>query len=379
MNSINAEIKDLNGFFFPFEGDKHYGTIVMLPYRKDTWRNDAKPAREEFLAVVKAIKDYERVIVVIDPSIDYKIVSRFEMDNVFILRLPYDDSWARDIMPVFRKNNENRLVGIDFGFNAWGGKVDGLYYPWENDNSVGKKTLLDLRIQRHPVKDFVLEGGSIHTDGRGTLLTTEECLLSKGRNSSLSKEQIEEKLKQTLNRKKVIWLPYGVFEDETNGHVDNRACFLSEDTIALAWTDDQKDPRYERCREDLAVLEKETDFEGNPYRIVKLLLPKPMFRTKEEAAGIEANDKAVSRLEGRRLAGSYVNFYRGENYILLPQFHDENDSKAVDILEDFYQGKKKIIPVYSKEILLGGGNIHCITKQIPYGENYPIFPEDKDL
>ena len=147
MNSINAEIKDLKGFFFPFEGDKHYGTIVMLPYRKDTWRNGAKPAREEFLAVVKAIKDYERVIVVIDPSIDYKIVSRFEMDNVFILRLPYDDSWARDIMPVFRKNNENRLVGIDFGFNAWGGKVDGLYYPWENDNSVGKKTLLDLRIQ----------------------------------------------------------------------------------------------------------------------------------------------------------------------------------------------------------------------------------------
>ncbi len=378
MNSINEEIKDLNGFVFPFEGDRHYGTIIRLPYRKDTWRENASPAREEFLQVVKAIKDYERVIVVADPSISYQVVAKFERDNVFILRTPYDDSWARDIRPVFEKNGEDRLVGIDFGFNSWGGKVDGLYSPWDKDNDAGKRVLLDLRRQRHPEKDFILEGGSIHTDGKGTLLTTEECLLSKGRNSDLSKEEIEQRLKKSLNRKKVLWLPYGVYEDETNGHVDNRACFLSPNTIALAWCEEIDDPRHERCRKDREVLEKETDADGNPYQIIKLRLPKPRYRTKEEAKGLLTDDCSIHRLEGRRLAGSYVNFYRGENYILLPQFHDERDETAIKTLEDFYKGAKKIIPIYSKEILLGGGNIHCITKQIPYGVNYPIFAEDKD-
>ncbi len=378
MNAINCDLENRDGYIFPFEGDKHYGTIVMLPYRKDTWRNDAKPALEEFLNVVEAITPYERVILVVDPSIEYSVVSRFELPNVFILRLPYDDAWARDSLPVFRQNKEYHLAGVDFGFNAWGGTFDGLYSPWDKDDTIGRKLLLELRRQRKAEKDFILEGGSIHTDGKGTLLTTEECLLSKGRNPSRNKEQIEQRLLTSLNRKKVIWLPFGIYQDETDGHVDNRACFLSPDTIALAWCDDVNDPQYERCMADLEVLRKETDFQGNPYRIIRLPLPKVRYRTKEEVSGLKNEGEAVRRQEGRRLAGSYVNFYRGEKYILLPKFNDPRDEVNVKILEEFYQGQKKIIPLYSREILLGGGNLHCITKQIPYGEDYPIFAEDKD-
>lgn len=380
MHSILKQQKSIKGYVFPFEGKKHWASVVLVPYRKDTWREDALPAIEEYLAVVKAIARFERVIVVIDPSIDYKIVRRFEMENTHILRLKYDDSWARDTLPIFLKNDEEkRLVGVDFGFNSWGGDFDGLYTPYDDDNNLGKYFLLETMIHRYPVKDFILEGGSVHTDGEGTLLTTEECLLSQGRNPSLSKEQIEEKLKETLNVEKVLFLPYGIYEDETDGHVDNMCCFLKPGVVLLAWTDDQDDPQYERCVKDYEYLSSVLDSKGRKLEIIKMPVPKTMYMTKEEANELTLSESAIKRMEGRRLAGSYVNFYMGEKFILLPQFNCEEDKKAIEILKDFYHDEKEIIPIYSKEILLGGGNIHCITKQIPFMEHYPIRPEDEDL
>ncbi len=380
MNSILKELENISSYVFPFEGAEHLATIVIVPYRTDTWRNDALPAIENYLEVVKAISEYEMVVVIVDSRIDEKICSRFQLRNTHILRFRYDDAWARDSLPVFLKNDEEkRLVGVDFGFNSWGGEVDGLYTPYDDDNALGKNTLLDLMIQRHPAKDFILEGGSIHTDGNGTLLVTEECLLSKGRNPSLSKEQIEERLKKELNVKKILWLPYGIYEDETNGHVDNICCFLSPGVVLLAETDDMTDPQYERSRKDREYLENETDASGNPLKIISMPLPKPQFMTKDECDGIKADGKAIERLEGRRLSASYVNFYMGKDFIILPQFGDENDAVAVKILQDFYKGAKTIVPIQSREILLGGGNIHCITKQIPFMEpGYDIEPKEGD-
>lgn len=380
MNSILKDLNSIEGYVFPFEGEKHWATIVIVPYRKDTWRDNALPAIEEYLEVVKQISLYERVIVIIDPRIDYKIVRRFQMENTHILRLPYDDAWARDSLPVFLKNDiEKRLCGVDFGFNAWGGEYNGLYHPYTDDNALGKRTLLELMIHRYGKKDFILEGGSIHSDGEGTLLVTEECLLSKGRNPTLTKEEIEQNLKDSLNIKKVLWLPYGIYQDETDGHVDNICCFLKPGVLALAWMDDKNDPQYERCLKNYEYLSSVTDSKGRKLEIIRLPLPKVMYMTKEEASGLENDASAIQRNEGRRLAGSYVNFYMGEKFIILPKFGTEEDKICEAILKEFYHGEKEIIPVSSREILLGGGNIHCITKQIPYMEHYPLEPEDEDL
>jgi agmatine deiminase len=380
MNSILKDLENISTFVFPFEGEKHLATVVAVPYREDTWRKNATFAVENYLEVVKAISQFEMVVVIVDPRLDASLCARFQMKNTHILRLRYDDAWTRDSLPVFLEDKENkRLVGVDFGFNAWGGKVDGLYKDYEDDNALGKNTLLELMIHRYADKDFILEGGSIHTDGQGTLITTEECLLSKGRNPSMSKNEIEERLKKDLNIKKVLWLPYGIYEDETNGHVDNICCFLKPGVVALAETDDVNDPQYERSKKDREYLESVTDAAGNPLTIISLPLPKPQYMTKEEAESIIKEDSAIQREEGRRLAASYVNFYMGRDFIILPQFNDDNDKKAYDILNDFYKGTKTILPIHSREILLGGGNIHCITKQIPFMElGYDIEPKEGD-
>ncbi len=373
MNIINRDINTSEGYVFPFEGERHSATVVMLPYRKDTWRNDASFALDEFYDLVETISHFEPVLVVIDPRIDSKTVRRFSIPNTVIYRLRYNDSWARDIAPVFMINDKEELLALDFGFNAWGGEYDGLYKDYEDDNRFGKNIALDLAISRYPRKDFILEGGSVLTDGRGTILTTECCLLSKGRNPSLSKEEIEHELLTSLNARKVIFLPDGIYEDETDGHVDNIASFLDPHTIALAVTDDENDPQYALSNNDLAVLENATDADGNKYNIVKLPLPKPLYLQPEEEIGLEKNDEAIDRIAGRRLAASYCNLYQGEDFVIVPKFNVEEDEIAFKILSDFYQGKKKVIQLYSREILLGGGNIHCVTKEIPYSSlKYPF-------
>ena len=373
MNIINKNLQVTENHRFPFEGEKHSATVVMLPYRKDTWRNKAAEALDEFCELVKTISLFEPVLVIIDPRIDSETVKRFSIPNTVIYRIRYDDSWARDIAPVFMVDDKEELLAVDFGFNAWGGECDGLYKDYGDDNAFGKNLALELAVKRCPKKDFVLEGGSILTDGRGTIITTECCLLSKGRNPSLSKEEIEYELKTSLNAEKVIFLPNGIYEDETDGHVDNTISFLDPHTIALALTADENDLQYALSMEDLAVLENATDAEGNRYDIVGLPLPKPLYLQPEEEIGLEKNERAVDRRAGRRLAASYCNLYQGEDFVIVPKFNVEEDEQAYRILSDFYKGKKKVIQIYSREILLGGGNIHCVTKEIPYSNlGYPF-------
>ncbi len=372
MHAIVKEKQDNVGYEFPFEGEKHLATAVILPYREDTWREKAKPALDEYFEVVKAISQYEKVLLIADPAIDYHILTRFQLKNVTFFRHKTDDSWARDTLPVFLRNKDGYLLGVDYGFNSWGGDYNGLYFPYDNDNNLGKELLLDLSISRFADKDFILEGGSIHTDGEGTLLTTECCLLSKGRNPKLNRKQIEEHLKKTLNQDKVIFLPFGIYEDETSGHIDNICCFLEPGAVLLAYCDDQEDPQYLMSRKDYEVLSQETDSKGRKLKIIKMPLPKPLYLTEEESQGIVEDKNAIERKAGRRLAASYVNCYIGETYVLLPQFGVEEDKIAFDILAEFYRGKKTIIPIRSREILLGGGNIHCITKQIPFSDLYEI-------
>ncbi len=360
----NINLKD---YHFPFEGEKHLATLICLPYRIDTWREGGIPALKEYLEVCKAIAQFEKVIVIYSNKVNKEYLEKFKMDNVILVNQEYDDSWARDTLPVFLKDEDSNLIGLDYGFNSWGGTYNGLYTNWDNDNSLGERILKLLNIPRVSYKDFILEGGSIHTNGKDELLTTSCCLLSKGRNPLLSKDEISSKLINSLNLSKLTYLPYGIYNDETSGHIDNIACFLDENTILLAWCDDKEDPQYEMSKLDLEVLENQTN-----YKIIKMPLPSPMYLSLQEEQGIINNNTAIKREQGRRLACSYVNFYMSDKFIILPKFNVKEDDIAKKILEDFYKGSKQIIQVYSKEILLGGGNIHCITKQIPYSNKYKI-------
>ena len=231
----------------PFEGDEHHATLMLLPYRKDTWREGGVPAREAYKNVVKAIAKHELVYLGIDPSIYSKVIDEFkDLDNVECIKIKYNDAWARDTMPIFVKNKD-KIRGVDFRFNAWGGEVDGLYSNYKNDDELSKKILKYLGIDGYHLNRFILEGGSIHVDGQGTLITTEACLLSEGRNPNLSKQEIEEKLKENLGVEKVIWIPNGIDQDETNEHVDNMLAFVKPGVVALAWSDDKDSIQYQYC------------------------------------------------------------------------------------------------------------------------------------
>lgn len=357
-------------FAMPFEGDKHSGTIVLLPYRKDTWRNGAKPAQECFKKVITSIAKFEPVYVGIDPSIYNKVISDYkDLKNVHPIRIKYNDSWARDNCPIFVKNN-NQMRIVDFRFNAWGGEVDGLYSNYKDDDLLTKRLAKYFGVERYYLDDFILEGGSIHVDGEGTCLVTKACLLSKGRNPNLNQLEIEETLKIYLNVSKVIWLENGIYEDETNEHIDNMACFIKPGVVALAWTTDKNDPQYKFSSAAYKLLSNSVDAKGRKLKVIKIKLPKPLYMSKNESKGIKVGRyDAKARPEGSRLAASYINFYQGEKFVILPAFGVPEDKLAKAQLQKLYP-EKTIIQINSREILLGGGNIHCITMQIPYNEEF---------
>lgn len=171
-------------------------------------------------------------------------------------------------------------------------------------------------------------------------------------------------LKEHLNLEKIIWLKKGIYQDETNGHVDNIANFVKPGVVALAWTDDQNDPQYEISKENLAILENATDAQGRKLKVVKLRVPKPVRITKAESEGVDAVDGTLPRTEGERLAASYINYYTANGGIIFPLFNDPMDKEAQKVLSELYPDRK-VVGVPAREILLGGGNIHCITQQVP--------------
>ncbi|MDY0276461.1 MAG: agmatine deiminase [Acholeplasma sp.] len=343
----------------PFEGKKH-DTIMILPYREDTWREGGKIAAKNFFEIINTIAKYEIVYVLKDQRVKYDITPILNNKNVKVLDIDYNDAWARDTSPIFMVDNNHGLIGLDFRFNAWGGNHDGLYSDYRLDDLVSRKVCEELKIENKYIEDFILEGGSIHTNGEGVILTTEACLLSKGRNPQLSQKEIEDILKRYLNAEKVLWLPRGIYNDETNEHVDNVACFADENTVLLAWTDDTSDPQYKLSKQSYDYLVKNSD-----YKIIKVPIPTPMYLSKAEEEGlISNNDSIKERNENDRLAGSYINFYMGDKYIILPKFNVKEDEIVLKQFKDIFKDKT-IHQIDSKEILLGGGNIHCITMQIP--------------
>ncbi|MBQ6477174.1 MAG: agmatine deiminase [Bacilli bacterium] len=355
-----------DGYRMPGEFEPHRGCYMIWPERPDNWRNGAKPAQEVFTEVASVIGKYEPMTMIVS-SAQYSNARGMLPDYVRVVEMSNNDSWVRDCGATFVTNDKGDIRGVDWSFNAWGGLVDGLYFPWDQDDKIAQKMCELEAADRYRLDDFILEGGSIHVDGEGTVMTTEECLLSEGRNSHLNKKQIEKVLCDYLNCEKVLWIPRGIYNDETNGHVDNMCNFVKPGEVLLAWTDDKNDPQYERSLEAYKYLESERDAKGRKLKIHKMYIPSQILITEEESKGVDAVDGTLPRQEGDRMAASYVNFYTGNDFIALPIFNDPNDAKAINLLKQVFPGRK-IEPIYAREILLGGGNIHCITQQVPKGK-----------
>ena len=370
MDYINSS-PAADGFRMPAEFERHQGCIMIWPERPGSWINGAKAAKKAFAQIASVISESEQVYMIVSEGRKEE-AAKMLPETVRLVVMDTDDAWARDTGPTFVVSGNvdtpyeaRDLRGINWEFNAWGGTYDGLYADWEKDNLVAGHFMSYLGCQGYNAAPFVLEGGSIHTDGEGTMLVTESCMLSKGRNPELTKEQIEDKLKQYCNVSKIIWLPCGIYNDETNEHVDNVCAFTAPAEVVLAWTDDENDPQYEMSKACLSVLENVTDAKGRHIKVRKMLIPKkPVCITEEELAGFEFEEGEDMREAGERLAASYVNFYIANDSVIVPQFDDEADSLAINVLKEAFPDRK-IVGIYARDIIVGGGNIHCITQQIP--------------
>lgn len=351
-----------DGFFMPGEFCVHNQTWMLWPQRPDNWRLGGKPAQKAYAAVASAISQFEPVTMGVNAG-QFNNARGSLSDPVRVVKIPNNDAWMRDIGPTFLIDGKGGLRGVDWDFNAWGGMYNGLFFPWDLDDAVAQKVLEMERVERYKA-NFVLEGGSVHGDGQDTVLTTAKCLLSPGRNPRLTQSEIEQQLCEYLGVEKVLWIPRGVFNDETTGHVDNLACFIRPGVIALAWTDDRSDPQYERSLEAYEFLMAVRDARGRRFEVHKIHQPAPVLITPEEAAGIDSIDGTLPRKAGDRLAASYINFYMCNGGAVVPVFGDRHDAQAVIDLQALMP-ERQIVTVPAREILLGGGNIHCITQQQP--------------
>ena len=351
-----------DGFRMPGEFEPHAGCWMAWPERPDNWRLGAKPAQEAYAAAAAAIAASEPVTMAASDR-QFENCRAMVPPAVRVVEVSTDDAWIRDHGPTFVIDEGGARRGVDWRFNAWGGTNGGLYFPWDRDERVAAKVLEIEGAGRYRAP-IVLEGGAIHVDGEGTVLTTEECLLNANRNPELSKEQIERVLLDYLGAERVVWLGAGVFEDETDGHVDNLACFARPGVVLLTWGDDPEDPQHAISRDAHERLEAATDACGRSLEVVTLPSPGPLQISAEEADGVDAGEGTQPRSAGDRLAASYVNFYLGNSRVVFPLLDPRYDEEAASILHRTFPGRE-VVGVPAREILLGGGNIHCITQQLP--------------
>jgi agmatine deiminase len=353
-----------DGFHMPGEFEPHAGCWMLWPERPDNWREAARPAQLAFAQVATAIAQFEPVTVGVSAS-HYSTARALLPEQVRVLEMAHDDAWMRDVGPTCVRNGRGAVRGVDWHFNAWGGLNGGLYFPWDQDDLVARKVLETERLERYRAP-MVNEGGAIHVDGEGTALVTEECLLNPNRNSAWQRGDVERQLYDYLGVSRIIWLGRGVINDETGGHIDNLACFVRPGEVCLTWTDRERDPQYAVSRDAWERLAEARDARGRRLKVTRLPMPGPLTLSGREAAGIVAREGSKARRAGERLAASYVNFYLANGGIVMPLLDPRTDRLAAGRLKRLFP-KRRVVGVPAREILLGGGNIHCITQQIPAG------------
>ena len=351
-----------DGFRMPGEFEQQQQVFMVWPERPDNWRDGAKPAQEAYRNVAIAISEFEPVTVIASPAQFTNCRARLP-EHIRVVEMVNDDAWARDSGPTFVINDKGDIRGVDWTFNAWGGLVDGLYFPWANDDKIAQKICELERVDSYRTEGFVLEGGAIHVDGEGTLITTEMCLLSEGRNPHMTKEEIENTLKEYLNLEKVIWIKDGIDPDETNGHVDDVACYVRPGEVACIWTEDKEHPFYEAALAAYKTLSEATDAKGRKLKVHKVCVTKkPCLLS--GAHTIDRVEGTIPREDGELCIASYINFLIVNGGVIVPQYDDENDALALEQIQAIFP-ERKVVGVRTKEVVFGGGNIHCITQHMP--------------
>ena len=353
-----------DGFRMPGEFEPHAGTWMLWPCRADTWRDDARPAEAAFAAVAEAVAAAEPVTVGVRP--DRLERARAAMPAaVRVVPLRSNDAWMRDVCPTVVVGAGGERRAVDWRFNAWGGAVHGLYPDWSDDDRVAAAVAAHEGMARYR-SPLVQEGGGLHGDGEGTVLVTAECVLSPGRNADLGRAEAERLLADYTGARTVIWLPEGVVEDETTCHVDNLLHLPAPGLVLLTWPDDPDDPQAARSRAALETLRASRDAGGRDFDVRLLQMPGPLRLSEAEAAGLVPAPGSKPRRAGDRLAASYANFYLANGRAIVPLLDPRTDDAALAIIADALPDRL-VIGVPAREILLGGGNIHCITQQIPAG------------
>ncbi len=298
-------------------------------------------AKRAYAQVAKATAAFEPVVMVARPQ-DADEAREQCGSTVEVLAIPIDDSWTRDSGPTFVIDRKSNLAGIDWEFNQWGAD----YPDIEDDADFARRLLTHYGIRTFSAP-MVLEGGSIHVDGEGTLLTTEQCLLHPNRNPDLEQDEIEQLLKEFLGIHQIIWLGDGLLDDETDGHIDNIACFVKPGVVLALTTSDPEDENYEVLQDNLSRLRHATDVRGRKLEVIPVEQPEPRWK------------------DDVRLAMSYINFYLPNGGVVLPSFEDpERDAAAVETLQQAFPDRK-VVQVPAMDIVSGGGGIHCITQQQP--------------
>ena len=338
-----------NNYFMPAEWYPHKCCWMQWPYNNPnhdgygtvpSWSHfDFDKGRLAWANVANSISKFEKVKMMVHPDEISKAKNLLNSD-IEIIQLKIDDCWARDSGAIFLLNDKKKLGGVDWEFNGWG-----KFKPYDSDNKVAK-FMIENSLAKYFKNNMVLEGGSVHVDGEGTLLTTEQCLLNKNRNPQLSKEEIENNLKEYLNINKIIWLKNGT-DEGTDGHVDNIACFVKSGTVLALSCKDINDPFYERINENLEILKTSTDNKGRKLNVIEIEM---------SYKRLIPNDDEPS---------SYINFYIANKGIVMPSFEDEKaDYRAKNIVQSVFPDRK-IIAINGIDISMGGGNVHCITQQQP--------------
>ncbi|OMD46405.1 agmatine deiminase [Paenibacillus borealis] len=336
--------KDLN-YTMPAEWGKHERTFISWPVQASmVFPDNHKSVCDGYAEIIRAIAEFEPVTVVVNPD-DLGMVEELELGaNVTLLPIRHNDAWLRDNGPTFVLGEDGVLAGVNWKFNAWGGK----YSPWDLDDEVAPQILEQLKMKRFDAP-LVMEGGSIHTDGEGTLITTEECLLNTNRNPELDRADIEEYVRKYTGTESIIWLKRGLSGDETDGHVDNIACFAAPGKVIIQVCGDPQDENFGITQENLRILENAVDAKGRKLEIIQIQQPPRVD------------------YEDSRLTLSYLNFYFVNGGIILPVFGgtaSETDKLAEQSLAALFPDRR-IRTVNGMAVIGEGGNVHCTTQQMP--------------
>jgi agmatine deiminase len=332
----------------PAEWEPHAATWLAWPHNRMDWPGKFAAIPFVFAEIIRHLARRERVeLLVQDERAEAR--ARGVLDragalsgNVRFHHCPTDRIWMRDSGCAFVRDGA-ALKAVTWRFNAWA-----KYDNWQRDAAVGSFMARVAGAQDASAKPMVLEGGSIDVNGRGTLLTTEECLLSdvQARNPGMTREAYEAAFARHLGIRKVIWLGRGVTGDDTHGHVDDITRFAGERTILTMVEPDPSDPNHAPLQDNLKRLRAATDQDGRPFEVVELPMPGPVV------------------FKGLRLPASYGNFYIANGLVLVPVFNDPNDRLALDILAKVFPDRQ-IVGIYSGDFIWGFGAMHCMTQQLP--------------